>query len=133
MEYTVAIIGTGADPGDPDTDGYAMAYRHAAGYHRLDAAKELLAERVPFLSATRVGPATFVDRVIEDVVTALDTGMESELAADNALRATELIFACWESVRRRGRVDLPLDVDDNPLASMVEDGQVALTAGEAGD
>ncbi|MDX1745174.1 MAG: Gfo/Idh/MocA family oxidoreductase, partial [Halobacteriales archaeon] len=32
----VAFVGTGAEPDDPDRDGFAMAYRHASGYQRLD-------------------------------------------------------------------------------------------------
>lgn len=36
MTYEVAIIGTGADPEERTRDGYAMAYRHAPGYQRLD-------------------------------------------------------------------------------------------------
>jgi phytoene/squalene synthetase len=39
-----------------------------------------------------------------------------------ALQATELIFATYESSRRRGRVDLPLEIDDSPLIAML--GQV---------
>ena len=39
MSYEVAIIGTGADPDDPDTDGFAMAYRHAQAYRRLDSCR----------------------------------------------------------------------------------------------
>jgi len=60
-------------------------------------------------------------RAIQDVVDALRTRREPELAARKALMATELIFATYESSRRRGRVDLPLDIDDNPLWSMVQD------------
>ena len=41
------------------------------------------------------------------------------------LRATELIFATYESSRRRGRVDLPLAVEDSPFLSMVESGVMA--------
>jgi len=49
-------------------------------------------------------------------------------SAENALNATEIIFAgYYESARRRGRVvDLPLDIEDNPLESMVDDGQPRL-------
>ncbi|GAB7021182.1 Gfo/Idh/MocA family protein [Halostagnicola bangensis] len=65
-----------------------------------------------------------VERAIADVVDALETGDESELGAGNALNATELIFAAWESSRRRGRVDLPLEIEDNPLEAMVESGQL---------
>ena len=66
-------------------------------------------------------------RAIEHVIESLDTGTEPELSAAHALRATEIIFGVWESARRRGRVDLPLDIEDNPLEAMVESG--ALTPG----
>lgn len=36
MTYRVAVVGTGATPDDPDRDGFAMAYRHATGYVRLE-------------------------------------------------------------------------------------------------
>jgi predicted dehydrogenase len=36
MTYDVAIVGTGPDPDQPDTDGFAMGYRHASAYDRLD-------------------------------------------------------------------------------------------------
>jgi UDP-N-acetylglucosamine 3-dehydrogenase len=58
-----------------------------------------------------------VERGVLDLVDALKTGREPELSARRALRATELIFATYESSRRRGRVDLPLDVDESPLKS----------------
>lgn len=61
-------------------------------------------------------------RAIEDVIDGLDNNEPPELCGENALRATELIFGCWESARRRGRVEFPLDIDDNPLAEMVESG-----------
>ena len=69
------------------------------------------------------GPG-FIDRAIADIIDALATGRESQLCARRALIATEIIFACWESSRRRGRVDLPLDVDDNALNAMIEAGQI---------
>ena len=59
-----------------------------------------------------------------DLVDALKHGREPELSARRALRATELIFATYESSRRRGRVDLPLTIDDSPFLSMVEAGMV---------
>jgi hypothetical protein len=46
------------------------------------------------------------------------------LSARRALNATEIIFAIYESSRRRGRVDLPLTISDNPLAAMVEAGHL---------
>jgi len=69
------------------------------------------------------GPG-FIDRAIADIIDALASGRESQLCARRALIATEIIFACWESSRRRGRVDLPLDVDDNALEAMIEAGQI---------
>lgn len=62
----------------------------------------------------------FIDRAIAENVRCLEAGEDPELSAENALNATELIFAAWESSRRHGHVDLPLDVDDNPLVEMVE-------------
>jgi len=69
------------------------------------------------------GPG-FIDRAIADIIDALASGRESQLCARRALIATEIIFACWESSRRRGRVDLPLDVDDNALEAMIKSGQL---------
>jgi UDP-N-acetylglucosamine 3-dehydrogenase len=69
------------------------------------------------------GP-NFIERCMADIVDAIKTGRESMMCAKNALRATEQIFACWESVRRRGKVTLPLDIDDNPLLDMVEKGDL---------
>lgn len=69
------------------------------------------------------GPG-YIERAIADIVSALRDGGESELCARNALNATEIIFACYESVRRRGRVDLPLTITDNPLVDLVERGEI---------
>jgi len=67
------------------------------------------------------GPG-YIQRAIADVVDALLTDREPELSARKALNATEIIFACYESSRRRGIVRLPLDIEDNPLAEMIESG-----------
>jgi len=68
--------------------------------------------------------ATCIDLAIADIVQSLATGQTSELDAENALNATEIIFAGYESARRRGRVDLPLDIEDNPLdpSGLLPDG-----------
>ncbi|MFC7141016.1 Gfo/Idh/MocA family protein [Halosimplex aquaticum] len=66
----------------------------------------------------------FVDRAIAENVRCLREGETPELGAENALNATELIFATWESSRKRGRVDLSLEIDDNPLVEMVESGEL---------
>jgi len=67
------------------------------------------------------GPG-YHERGVADIVQALVEGKRSELCAENALQATEIIFACWESSRRRGIVELPLGIDDNPLEEMVASG-----------
>ena len=90
----------------------------------VEAAKQRVAARLPMVSAERARTPTLIDRAIADVVDAVDTDGESGLSASNALQATELIFACWESSRRRTRVHLPLDIADNPLESMVEEGEL---------
>jgi predicted dehydrogenase len=61
---------------------------------------------------------------IDSVVSGLDTGEEPILGARYAMNASEIIFAVRESARRRGRVDLPLTVDEDPLAAMVEEGEI---------
>jgi len=75
--------------------------------------------------ATCHGPG-YIERCIADVVECYREGRDCQMNAHNALRATEQIFACWESVRRRGRVDMPLDIEDNPLVAMIESGDLKL-------
>jgi predicted dehydrogenase len=54
-----------------------------------------------------------------DVIDALRNGREPELSSRRALQATELIFATYESSRKRGRVDLPLQIEDSPYLAML--------------
>ena len=69
------------------------------------------------------GPG-FIDRAMADVIDCLESGRKCQLDASNALIATEIIFGAYESSRRRGRVDFPLDIDDNPLTAMVDSGDL---------
>ena len=66
----------------------------------------------------------WIERAITDVIACLDEDRECELRAANALNATEIIFGGYESVRRRGRVDFPLEISDNPLQAMVDAGDL---------
>jgi predicted dehydrogenase len=50
-----------------------------------------------------------------DLIDALKTGREPELSARRALHATELAFATYESSRRGGRVELPLEPLESPF------------------
>jgi predicted dehydrogenase len=56
-----------------------------------------------------------VARGVVDAVEALKEGREPELSSRKVMKATELIFATYESARRGGRIDLPLDVDDSAI------------------
>lgn len=83
-----------------------------------------VARNLPFDWARRITPAGYTERGVVDLVAALREGREPELVVENSLAATELVFACYESVRRDERVTLPLDIRDNPLASMVAEGRL---------
>jgi predicted dehydrogenase len=92
----------------------------------IGGAKGRMLDRLPGFERSS-GTPSYIERAIEDVVAGIDNDEPSELIADNALQSTELIFACWESARRRGRIDLPLDIDDNPLEEMVEEGMLPVS------
>ena len=66
-----------------------------------------------------------VQQGVLDLIDALKTGREPELSGRRSLRATELIFATYESSRRRARIDLPLDIDDSPLHAMLDAAMLA--------
>lgn len=95
-------------------------------------AKRALGTVIPGV-ADRLEVPTYTERAIEEIVTAYRTGDVSELDARYALQADELIFAAWESVRRRGRIDLPLDIEDNPLEAMVASGSLDPKPAESTD
>jgi predicted dehydrogenase len=65
-----------------------------------------------------------ITAAISDAVHCLLEGRKCQLDASNALIATEIIFGAYESSRRRGRVDFPLDIEDNPLEAMVQSGDL---------
>ena len=110
-----------------DTDGETF---HGPTLGPLKAGLRKVAGRVSERLETALTPSTYIERGIQDLVESLDSGRESELSAEKALQADELIFASWESVRQRARVEPPLTIDDNPLASMVEAGQLQVEPSE---
>jgi UDP-N-acetylglucosamine 3-dehydrogenase len=59
---------------------------------------------------------------VHDLVESLTTDEEPELSAARTTNAMEITSGGWESVRQRGRVEFPLDIDDNPLEAMIESG-----------
>ena len=62
---------------------------------------------------------------VRDLIDCLKTGREPILSGRKALQATELIYATYESSRRRARIYLPLDIEDSPFLSMLEAGIIA--------
>ena len=61
-----------------------------------------------------------------NLIDAVKTGQEPELSGRKAMQATELIFATYQSSRIRRKVVLPLNIDDSPLLSMIETGEIAV-------
>ncbi|WP_317175985.1 Gfo/Idh/MocA family oxidoreductase [Halomontanus rarus] len=76
------------------------------------------------ITCERASFTEMVRRSIKDVVRSFIAGERSELCAENALKSTELIFGTWESSRSRSAVELPLEVNDNPLEEMVKNGDL---------
>ena len=61
---------------------------------------------------------------VRNALDCLASGAEPETSYYKALRATEIIFALYESVRRHKRVPLPLTgVTDNPFLTMLAAGE----------
>ena len=69
-------------------------------------------------------PPTHYEQMIEHLISSLSSGTEPVVSGRRVLRGTELVFASWESARRRGRVHLPLQIDGNPLEEMYESGEL---------
>lgn len=69
-------------------------------------------------------PKNHYEQAIEHLVSSLSAGEEPTFSGWRVLRGTELVFACWESARCRGRVRLPLDIEGNPLEEMYEAEQL---------
>jgi predicted dehydrogenase len=62
--------------------------------------------------------------VMADILDSLEEGREPVLSVRKALRATEIIFAIYESSRSRARIDLPLESRDSAYISMLEEGVI---------
>ena len=67
--------------------------------------------------------------VVRNAVDCLESGEEPELSYHKGLRASEIIFALYESVRRHARVELPLETRDNAFVTMLESGELERRSG----
>ncbi len=56
--------------------------------------------------------------VVRDTLDAFEKGEEPVLSYQKALRASEIIYALYESARSRRMVELPLEIEDHPLVDM---------------
>lgn len=70
---------------------------------------------------------SYFDRALAEVVNSYREGRKSMLDIDVAIRGHEMAYACYESVRRRGLVRLPIEIQDNPLEQMVASGQLCVS------
>lgn len=59
---------------------------------------------------------------VEDVIRSIETGVPHPLSGENGYAVTEVIMGIYESSRRRGVVHFPVEVEDNPFLSMIEEG-----------
>jgi len=78
--------------------------------------------QVPSLDDVPKGDDTVLS--VLNLIDCLKTSKEPELSGRKALQATELIFATYESSRKRARIILPLEIEDSPLLSMMEAGMI---------
>ena len=148
--YGVLSTGVGEQPEDA-----AMTLRGTAGEIRIgvsggpmlelardgtresvDVGRETFHTADPGETITNPGPgerfgSSYHDRAIGEVVEALEADRESVLSGRIGLNTAEIIFGAYESVRRRGRVEFPVDIDDNPLSEMVASGALSPTSAEA--
>ena len=56
---------------------------------------------------------------IERLIDVLERGGRHPLDGHSARAGHEILMAAYESARRRARIDLPLDVPENPLEALV--------------
>jgi predicted dehydrogenase len=108
---TIRVLGS---KGMMDVDhGKVMLLREGQSWERVS----VVADRIP-------GDDT--SRHLVDSIECLRTGRESLCCSRNALRASQLIFATYESARRRARVVLPLRTEDSAFLTMLSTGELRI-------
>ena len=63
-------------------------------------------------------------RLVQAMLETLETGVPHTLEASSARDTLEVIMAVYESSRSREVVELPLNVPENPLFDMLDNGEV---------
>jgi predicted dehydrogenase len=59
---------------------------------------------------------------LEDLIRSIEDGTPHPLSGENGYAVQEVIMGIYESSRRRGVVHFPVDVQDNPFLSMIDEG-----------
>lgn len=100
MALRAAIIGTGADPDERDRTGYAMAYRHAPGYRRLDgvelvACADIVRENAEAFAETFDVPSRHVYEDYEEMLSGAEPDVVS-VCVPPAIHA-DIVADCAES------------------------------------
>ncbi|MFB6150725.1 MAG: Gfo/Idh/MocA family protein [Haloarculaceae archaeon] len=122
------IVGTGGEIRiDSDTGNMLEVRRDGDGWEAVDVGDEGLHSAG---ADGREFGSEYHDRAADDVVAGLEEGIEPELAARKGLNAAEVIFGAYHSARKRGRVDFPLDAEDNAFLAMVEAGELEFEVAE---
>ena len=134
VDAYLRIVGTEGEIEIEPADGPPLRMRTDASWEEIDTGGEGLyggggsrwqgaMTKVASLAGLRenLGPERpNYGRAIDHVVDSLASGEEPDISAETVLRGTELIFACWESARRCVRIDLPIEIEGNPLAEITE-------------
>ena len=121
-----ALASTGTPPGGNGIDGF-HTIRGTEGEIRVGRGDDPLRIRRSGdaeWETPEVDDANPLSLAIEHVIDCLEHDKEPVLSAENALRATEIIFGAYEAVRQRGRGELPPAFDDTPLEDLVDRGEL---------
>lgn len=131
----VRIVGSEGTIEIQTTDGIPLRIDTGNGWQPIDtngetvygptqskarAAANKVLETIPAMKPIGNGQPTHYERAIEHLVSCLDAGQTPVFDASRVIRGTELIFACYESANSHNRVELPLDIEGNPLESLIE-------------
>ncbi|MFO7927217.1 MAG: Gfo/Idh/MocA family protein [Halobacteriota archaeon] len=137
VDAYLRLVGTDGEIEIQPDDGPPLRLRTDGGWKAIDTDNETVYSYSPDIKTAAVkklvgvlpieierfsDPPTHYERAIEHLVSSLSSGDEPIISGRSVLRGTELVFASWQSVRQRGRAHLPLDIDDNPLEAMNDQG-----------
>ena len=135
VDAYLRLIGTEGEIEIQPDDGPSLRIRTDSDWERIDTNNESVygpttglgfsllkkaSAAIPGVTEVEDDRPTHYEKAIEHVIESLSAGEEPIISGRSVLSGTELVFACWESSRQRGRVQFPLDIEDNPLRSMYE-------------